>query len=159
MPKISWYRPIAPTFFGLLFALGIAAPCPAQGPEPTDSAFVEQNHPQLPADALPDSLAVQASAQMPTVMSTRFRHDEHNAKAKLKKQCAACHHSLQRGKRSVKRAGPLRRCSDCHLVRPEPTSPLPSHMLVSHAACQGCHKARKKGPLDCEGCHGTQRSE
>lgn len=155
MTGISRFKTITTTVLGLLFALGTATTCPAQEPRPGDAASAAQIFSPQPPGALPDGPAIQEATPSAMVMSTRFRHDEHNAKAKLKKQCAVCHHSLQRGKRSVKRVGPLRRCADCHLARPEPASPLPSLMLVSHATCQGCHKARKKGPLDCTQCHGS----
>ncbi|SNR59824.1 Class III cytochrome C family protein [Humidesulfovibrio mexicanus] len=155
MPGFSRYKKIITSVFCLLFALGVAATSPAQQQEAADAASAEQASPSQQPGALPDGLAAQDAAPSATVESMRFRHDEHNAKAKLQKRCAACHHSLERGRRSVKRAGPLRRCTDCHLARPEANSPLPSQMLVSHATCQGCHKAKKKGPLDCAGCHGS----
>lgn len=140
-------------------ALAAATPCAAQDPVLAPGApEVQGEQGAQPGQLLPSLLdSSEPEPAQPTAQGSavRFRHDEHNAKAKIGKRCAVCHHTLERGRRSVKRAGPLRRCSDCHLARPEANSPLPSQMLVSHATCQGCHKARKKGPLDCAGCHGS----
>jgi hypothetical protein len=93
-----------------------------------------------------------ASAPEPYRMSVAFSHDGHNKKAKLK-NCTVCHHPLPGPKRGQLVKGPERRCSDCHHLRPGPADFAPSLVTASHKMCQGCHKAKKKGPVKCSGCH------
>lgn len=93
----------------------------------------------------------------PKPLSVPFNHNQHNKVAKITK-CATCHHPLP-GQKAVKgkvgRTGFEHRCADCHHERPEPNEPA-SLMVVSHRVCQGCHHARKKGPVKCSGCHKGQ---
>jgi len=107
----------------------------------------------LPVQAQDYSTAPGAPAAMdPKPLAVPFMHNEHNKKAKITK-CASCHHplpgvKLPKGKKAVER-----RCSDCHHQRPTPTDRAASLMVVSHKLCQNCHKAKKKGPVACSGCH------
>ncbi|OIN98745.1 MAG: hypothetical protein AUJ49_12735 [Desulfovibrionaceae bacterium CG1_02_65_16] len=102
-----------------------------------------------------------ASAYEPRELAVPFQHNEHNKKAKITK-CATCHHPLP-GMRPVKgkknASGTERRCADCHHERPAPTDRAASLMVVSHKLCQDCHKARKKGPVNCSGCHKANAQE
>ncbi|GAB6125324.1 cytochrome c3 family protein [Humidesulfovibrio idahonensis] len=97
------------------------------------------------------------SATAPKELAVPFNHNDHNKKAKLTK-CATCHHPLPgmkpaKGKKGAQPKGMERRCSDCHHERPAPTDRAASLMVVSHKVCQDCHKAQKRGPVTCSGCH------
>lgn len=83
-----------------------------------------------------------------------FDHANHGDR--LVKTCDTCHHTnkglakAQAGKVQVKK------CSECHL---DPKGGVPSMREASptknplHARCISCHKAEKKGPVACAGCH------
>lgn len=86
-------------------------------------------------------------------LSVPFKHNEHNAKAKLT-NCAACHHDFSDGTRVMTGQGSTeRRCSYCHQAQPAPTDRAPALMMAYHKLCQDCHREKGKGPLKCSGCH------
>jgi cytochrome c553 len=71
---------------------------------------------QVPQQTLSDPAFAE-----PKAMSVPFKHNEHNAKAKITK-CATCHHEFTEGKQMMTgRASTERRCSYCHQVQPAPT--------------------------------------
>lgn len=110
-----------------------------------------QETPQAPMDLqLPESQG----------MTVPFNHNEHNKKAKITK-CVTCHHALPGMTRPGKKGAPQknlteRKCSDCHRARPTANDLAPSLMLASHKQCQDCHMAKKRGPVECSGCHKTE---
>jgi len=50
----------------------------------------------------------------------------------------------------------VKKCSQCHLD-PKDKAPTMREMSLTknpfHIRCIGCHKAQKKGPIVCTGCH------
>jgi cytochrome c553 len=103
---------------------------------------------QVPQQTLSDPAFAE-----PKAMSVPFKHNEHNAKAKITK-CATCHHEFTEGKQMMTgRASTERRCSYCHQVQPAPTDHTPALMMAYHKLCQDCHRAKGKGPLKCGECH------
>jgi hypothetical protein len=102
--------------------------------------------------------SAQGGAAEPQEAPVPFNHNEHNKKAKLTK-CATCHHPLPGVKRTKANKSMERNCADCHHQRPAPTDRAASLMVVSHKLCQDCHKARKKGPVNCSGCHKTEAAK
>lgn len=82
-----------------------------------------------------------------------FKHNEHNAKAKLAK-CETCHHDFATGTRvATGKSSTERRCSYCHMAQPAPDDHVPALMTAYHKLCQDCHRAQGKGPLKCGECH------
>ena len=89
-------------------------------------------------------------------MSVPFKHNEHNAKAKIE-SCTACHHDFTKGKRVLTgKTSTDRRCSYCHMAQPGPEDTIPGLMTAYHTLCQDCHRAKAKGPLKCSECHVKQ---
>lgn len=89
----------------------------------------------------------------PKALSVPFKHNEHNAKAKITK-CVTCHHEFTQGTRMMTgRTSTERRCSYCHQAQPAPTDSTPSLMTASHKLCQDCHRSKGKGPIKCGECH------
>jgi len=86
-------------------------------------------------------------------MSVPFKHNEHNAKAKITK-CVTCHHVFTQGTLVMSgRTFTERRCSHCHQEQPAPTDNTPALMTAYHKLCQDCHRAKGKGPIKCGECH------
>lgn len=96
----------------------------------------------------PVTLTIDAAAsKQPAV---KFSHEKH---AKVAKSCDTCHHT-QKGLKSDTEK--VVKCTTCHL---NPKDKAPSMREVSltknpfHTRCIACHKAQKKGPVACTGCH------
>jgi len=104
------------------------------------------------AQGAPETPAAPAIAE-PKAMSVPFKHNEHNAKAKITK-CVTCHHEFTEGKRMMTgMVSTERRCSYCHQEQPAPADHTPALMTAYHKLCQDCHRAKGKGPLKCGECH------
>jgi len=107
------------------------------------------------AQTSPQTLSDPGFAE-PKAMSVPFKHNEHNAKAKIK-NCVTCHHEFTQGKRMMTgMASTERRCSYCHQAQPTPADQAPALMTAYHKLCQDCHRATGKGPLKCGECHVKQ---
>lgn len=90
-------------------------------------------------------------------MSVPFKHNEHNAKAKIT-NCTTCHHDFTKGTRMMTgEASTERRCSYCHQAQPGPSDQAPALMMAYHKLCQDCHRAQGKGPLKCSECHVSKK--
>jgi|SRR6185503_14688945 hypothetical protein len=82
-----------------------------------------------------------------------FSHEKHALK--LVKTCDTCHHT-QKGLKAEGTGMDVKKCSTCHL---DPKDKAPSMREMSltknpfHIRCISCHKAQKKGPVACTGCH------
>lgn len=76
---------------------------------------------------------VGGNAQMGSVM---FPHDKHEAKDI---KCTVCHHKENNPSRD-------KVCAECHVGD--------DGMNTMHKLCIDCHIASKKGPRECDGCHG-----
>lgn len=105
-----------------------------------------------PASAQEDMVKLQPEALQPaTRPAAKFKHDEHNAKAKLEDQCIACHHSGAKGVLVADETSEGTACSECHSVAGDKhQTPL---RRAYHRQCINCHKARGTGPTHCSGCH------
>jgi hypothetical protein len=83
----------------------------------------------------------------------KFSHERHEAR---RIACTQCHHEYQ-GKRNVWQEGqPVKKCQDCHGLRPEARRPDVKNAY--HRQCKGCHlrlkqQGRPAGPIECRGCH------
>jgi hypothetical protein len=65
-----------------------------------------------------------------------FHHADHQAKI----DCKSCHHT-----------GGFEKCDSCHGKKKD--GKKPKYKDAMHKDCKGCHKAEKKGPTKCSGCH------
>lgn len=92
-----------------------------------------------------------------------FNHNEHQAfvnpdpaypfKAEKSATCAGCHHS-----KSATGVIQLWSCRSCHgyETKTAATTPVRSKLFADdafHGNCIPCHRAEKKGPVLCIGCH------
>jgi len=83
----------------------------------------------------------------------KFSHRVHEAR---RVACTQCHHEYQ-GRRNVWQEGqPVKKCGECHRLRPE--ARRPDLKNAYHRQCKGCHlrltqQGRRAGPLECQGCH------
>ena len=68
----------------------------------------------------------------------------HKAHADKIGKCAECHHKDAAGKEA--------KCSSCHLKGKGEGKKVELKEAM-HKNCKDCHKAGKKGPEKCEGCH------
>ncbi len=87
------------------------------------------------------------SPQRPSAV---FNHDEHNDNAEIE-DCRVCHHLYEDGKLVEGESSEDQSCSECHELRA--SDGQPSLMNAFHLRCQGCHLARKAGPVMCGECH------
>jgi len=107
----------------------------------------------IPASsAQEDMVKLQPEALQPaTRPAASFKHDEHNAKAKLEDQCIACHHSGANGVLVADETSEGTPCSECHTAAGgKHQTPLRE---AYHRRCINCHKAKGTGPTHCSGCH------
>jgi uncharacterized paraquat-inducible protein A len=70
-----------------------------------------------------------------------FDHEKHS---KSVGKCAECHHKDAAGKEA--------KCSTCH-AKGKGEGKKVELKEAFHKNCKDCHKAGKKGPEKCEGCH------
>lgn len=70
-------------------------------------------------------------------------------------ECGACHHGKGAdGKQTPYAAGmKIEKCETCHNKAAGMGKKLSTFKDVAHTNCKGCHKAQKKGPTKCAGCH------
>lgn len=101
------------------------------------------------ANPFPEEVVIgEAAKEQPPVT---FPHAAHT---KVVKSCDTCHHT-NKGLTAANEKG-VKKCSACHL---NPEGDVPSMKVSSmkknpfHIRCVGCHKAEKKGPTACKGCH------
>lgn len=79
-----------------------------------------------------------------------FKHDQHNAKAKIE-DCKACHHLYTNGKLDLTGDSVGTKCSECHTVKGDKKAmPL---MRAYHRQCENCHASTGAGPVACAECH------
>ena len=93
----------------------------------------------------------QSAFKDPTRPKALFSHDAHNEKAGID-DCATCHHVYEDGVLQKDDSSEGIPCSDCH----QPvisTGKEPTLMHAFHKRCNGCHRAKKSGPLMCGQCH------
>jgi hypothetical protein len=90
-----------------------------------------------------------AAAKQPAVT---FDHAKHEARAKT---CDTCHHDSKGLTKQSKTE--VKPCMACHLDVKGNVMPSAREMSMTknpfHMKCLGCHKAEKKGPTTCTGCH------
>ena len=82
-----------------------------------------------------------------------FKHDEHNETAEIE-ECNECHHIYDSGEKQEDNSSEDQLCSDCHTENP--SDDKPGLKKAFHLNCQGCHHAKKKGPIMCGECHVRQ---
>lgn len=112
------------------------------------------------ADA-PDDILLSMEAEGYTKKRgpVNLTHTKHVEDYKI--ACADCHHEYEDGKNVWKEGDPVKKCSECHLVR-DPDQPAQEgdilHLqLAFHKNCRDCHKDMKKGPTNkCNDCHAPQ---
>ncbi len=99
---------------------------------------------------LPGKIVIKAAAKkQPAVPFSHARHA-----TKLAPNCETCHHT-QKGL-TAKSTEKVAACTSCHL---DPAKDVPGMREMSltknpfHIDCIKCHKAEKKGPVACTGCH------
>lgn len=100
--------------------------------------------------AVPDKITISAaSAKQPPVP---FDHAKHTTRAKT---CETCHHNHKGLTKDAKVE--VKKCTSCHLDTKGNVMPSAREMSMTknpfHIRCAGCHKAEKKGPVVCTGCH------
>ena len=88
-----------------------------------------------------------ASPQRPSAV---FNHDTHNETAEIE-DCSVCHHLYEDGQLVEGESSEDQSCSECH--EPRASDGQPSLMNAFHLRCQGCHLARRAGPVMCGECH------
>ena len=98
----------------------------------------------------PKTITIKAAAKkQPAVV---FDHAKHSAAAK---SCDSCHHT-QKGLTAANDKD-VKACTTCHLDPKDPKTPSMREMSMAknpfHQRCVDCHKAGKKGPTACTGCH------
>ncbi len=97
----------------------------------------------------PATVTINAAAKKQPAV--QFPHEKHLTRAKT---CDTCHH-MNKGMTKATEKN-VQKCSACHL---DPKAPVPSMREMSmtknpfHITCINCHKAGKKGPVVCTGCH------
>lgn len=101
----------------------------------------------------PQSITIKAAQKkQPPVV---FPHGKHSAT--LVKQCDTCHHTQKGLTGKTATATNVVKCTVCHLDPKKPAIPGMREMSLTknpfHIRCLGCHKAEKKGPAACTGCH------
>ncbi len=79
-----------------------------------------------------------------------FNHDAHNDDAEIE-DCSVCHHLYEDGELVEGESSEDQSCSECHDLRA--SDGQPSLMNAFHLRCQGCHLARRDGPVMCGECH------
>ncbi|MBF0452992.1 MAG: tetrathionate reductase family octaheme c-type cytochrome [Candidatus Magnetomorum sp.] len=77
----------------------------------------------------------------------RFMHNKHMI---VSGDCTTCHHYRPEGNNTSETV----RCRACHQEAFHPDIPERTGLKAAyHLKCLGCHKAVKKGPVNCTGCH------
>lgn len=103
----------------------------------------------------PATLKIDAAAKKQPPVT--FDHAKHGDK--LAKSCDTCHHTQKDLTRALNDAGKIevKKCSTCHLDPAKANIPGMREMAPTknpfHIRCVACHKAEKKGPVACTGCH------
>lgn len=101
----------------------------------------------LAADAGPVEMTLKtAKGKKPAT----FPHKKHQDMLK----CGDCHHTKTAdGKKGPYVAGKEGKCESCHDGKSIANKKVANYMKAAHENCKGCHKAQKKGPTKCAGCH------
>ncbi len=76
-----------------------------------------------------------------------FAHHKHQSHIK----CGECHHGP--GHSDYKEGMQIHKCEECHHKGGDVPKKLQKTMNAFHKNCKDCHKAGKKGPTKCSGCH------
>jgi len=105
----------------------------------------------LPALAgkTPATVTIDAAAKKQKAVP--FPHEKHT---KVAKTCDVCHHD-QKGLTADSKAE-VKKCGACHLDAKSKAPSMSETSLTKnpfHKLCISCHKAQKKGPTGCTGCH------
>ena len=92
----------------------------------------------------------EAAKKQPAVTFDHSKHALTRAKS-----CDTCHHT-QKGLKTDEGTKVVK-CSTCHLDPKDAKVPSMREMSLAknpfHIRCISCHKAEKKGPAACTGCH------
>jgi len=99
---------------------------------------------------VPEKVTVGEAAKKQTPVT--FDHAKHATT--LVKTCDTCHHDQKGLTKDAKTE--VKKCSACHLDPKDKATSMRDMALTKnpfHVRCVGCHKAEKKGPIACTGCH------
>ncbi len=94
----------------------------------------------------------EAAKKQPPVTFDHAKHGD-----TLVKSCDTCHHTQKGLTKAQTDKVDVKKCSACHLNPAKATIPSMREMAPTknpfHIRCVACHKAEKKGPVACTGCH------
>jgi hypothetical protein len=102
------------------------------------------------AVTVPEKVTISAAAAKQGPVT--FNHAKHATT--LVKTCETCHHNHKGLTKETK--AEVKKCTGCHLDTKGKIITMRDPTMVKnpfHIRCVSCHKAAKKGPVICTGCH------